>query len=516
MKTNFPLFCGILIFLVSFNSSAKDTSFASPPYFPVKTKSGVVMGAQKDGVRSFLGIPYATPPVGEHRWKPPQPAEAWAKPLRAIQLGPACYQPQRALEPLPMEMSEDCLSLNVWAKASPKGKAKLPVIVWIHGGGYKRGSGGLFVGNHMAELGHVVVTFNYRLNIFGFLAHEALTKEDSDYPSSGNYGLEDQLLVLKWVQDNIAKFGGDPGNVTLMGESAGGISVCAHLVSPASKGLFHRAILQSGPCDLNLSLKYGEQAGLKIADELGCGDANNTVACLRGKTPDELLTISTHFFPLFDGKLLPDGQTKLLAEGAFAKVPVLLGTNKDEHTRQTLYFGGEAMAQLDEAGYKVIVKNTFTGSNIDAAAVLEQYPASNYPSPAWALAAILGEWQFSCMIRRNARAMAAWTDTYLYRLTYERSTHMGDIGAFHTEDLEFVFFETKRKGFELKEHEKDFSRTMMGYWSRFAKTGNPNGGGAVEWPMYNVAEDKYLDFMDLDKIEVKSGMLPQCDFWDKW
>jgi para-nitrobenzyl esterase len=386
-------------------------------------------------------------------------------------------------------------------------------MVWIHGGAFKRGSGGLFVGKHLAAHGNVVVTLNYRLNIFGFLALNALSTEDDSYPTSGNYGLEDQHLALEWVQQNIANFGGDPGNVTLFGESAGGISVCGHLVSPASKGLFHRAILQSGPCDLDMSLKQAEPTGEKVISTLGCDKAENVLECIRGKSVEELLAVRSYFFPVFDGVVLPDAQTTLLAQGAFSKVPVLLGTNKDEGTRQTLFFGGQT--NLDEVQYQSAVEKMFASSNIDAAAVLAQYPVSSYPNPSWALAAIKGEWQFNCPIRRNARAMAARVNTYFYYLTYERPTPMGKIGAFHTEDLEFVFFETKRKGFQLKENEKGLSHAMMGYWSRFAKTGNPNGDAAVAWPAYNIAGDQYIEFA-LNNIQVKSGLLSRCDFWDTW
>ncbi|ESQ14518.1 MAG: carboxylesterase family protein [Thiohalocapsa sp. PB-PSB1] len=504
----------ILLLSASFYGHAKPDKSLAESQLIVTTSSGPVVGMRDGGVRVFLGIPYATPPVGELRWRPPQPVKAWSEPLQANELGSACYQPERASEPLNMEMSEDCLTLNVWSGASGSAEKKLPVILWIHGGGFKRGNGGLFVGKHLAEMGHVVVTFNYRLNVFGFLAHSALSAEDDAYPASGTYGLMDQQLVLNWVQENVSAFGGDPENVTLMGESAGGISVCTHLVMPSSFGKFHRAIMQSGPCELDVPLAVGEQSGRKVAAKLGCADAEDRLSCMRSKTPEELLSIGMSFYPVYDGIILPDAQSKLLAQGKFARVPVLLGTNKDEHTRQTLYFGD--MWDLDDAGYEAQVESTFAGTEIDAEAVMTQYPAAKYKSPGWALSTVLGEWTFSCPVRRNGRVLAKENPIYLYRLTYERPTYMGDVGAFHTEDLEFVFHETKRANLQLKPDEKAFSRKMMGYWSRFAKTGDPNGGDGIAWPQYTSAEDQYMDFADLDSIEVKSGFLPQCDFWDQW
>jgi para-nitrobenzyl esterase len=510
LKTT-TLLGGMLIFSVSCNG--KDTSVVTQSDLLVETKSGPVLGTKTDDMRVFLGIPYAMQPVGSQRWKAPQPVKPWSGPLKATKLGSACNQPIRESEPLMMLTDEDCLSLNIWTPALSTDD-RLPVMVWIHGGAYKRGSGGQFVGKHLAAHGNVVVTLNYRLNIFGFLALNALTTEDEDHLTSGNYGLEDQRLAMEWVQQNIANFGGDPNNVTLFGESAGGGSVCAHLVSPASDGLFQKAIMQSGPCDLDVPLKTAEQTGEKVVNMLGCDKAKDVLECLRGKSAEELLAVKLSFYPVFDGVVLPNTQTQLLAQGAFSKVPVLLGTNKDEGTRQTLFFGG--MADISEAEYQGAVKDMFAHSNIDADAVLAQYPASNYLSPGWALATIQGEWQFNCVIRRSAHAMAADVKTYFYYLTYERSTTpMGEIGAFHTEDLELVFFETKRKGFELKENEKDVSKALMGYWTRFAKTGNPNGYATVTWPSYNMVDDRYIEFGP-DTAQVKSGLLPQCDFWDEW
>ncbi len=301
---------------------------------------GMVQGEIDGGSRRFLGIPFAKPPVGNLRWRPPQPPDPWEGVLQANQMSPPCAQ--LAALTTPASDNEDCLYLNVWAPPAPSGP--LPVMLWIHGGGNTSGStadqiplgvGGLFYnGRNLAETRDVViVTTNYRLNIFGFLSHPALNAEDPEYPYSGNQALLDQVAALEWVRDNIAAFGGDPGNVTIFGESAGSFDVCYHVASPLSRGLFHRAISESGGCTTRSTTSAeAVQRTETLIDSIGCGAAEDALACLRALPVATLLANAGGFDPIVDGGFLPDQPRTLYDNGDYAKVPYILGSNSDEGT----------------------------------------------------------------------------------------------------------------------------------------------------------------------------------------
>jgi len=281
---------GLLLFIVLANSFA-DRARAGECSAPVRTAAGPVVGiaAETAGVCAWLGMPYATPPVGDRRWRRPEPAAPWGKPLKAEKFGERCAQFGLLGTPGKTKPrgSENCLYLNVY---SPDPGGKAPVMVWIHGGGLMSGSGGsaLYTGDRLAAAQDVVVvTINYRLGVFGFLAHPGFREEDSD-GSVGGYGMMDQIAALKWVRQNIAAFGGDPDNVTIFGESAGGWSVCQLMASPAAKGLFHRAIQQSGNCNQSRPLGQGFAFGKDFADKLGCGSTD----CLRAKPADEIMSVT--------------------------------------------------------------------------------------------------------------------------------------------------------------------------------------------------------------------------------
>ena len=304
----------------------------------IRTKTGPITGDEHDGIRSFEGVPFAAPPVGERRWKPPQPVAPWTEPRACVEFGPACPQNGKDLYGPVGETNEDCLYLNVWTPAKST-NAKLPVMFWIHGGGFMFGSGGkaCYDGAELAKRGDVVVvTCNYRLGPFGFLAHPALTAESPNH-ASGNYGLMDQIAALQWVQHNIAAFGGDPGCVTIFGQSAGGVSVCALLASPLANNLFHRAIVQSGSAPGNLHDRAAMEAlGLEFAKRLGTDD----LKAMRAKSADELLAAvkqgsgkvgeGTQDHLCIDGYVLRESLQRTLAAGHHHSVPLLGGTTRDE------------------------------------------------------------------------------------------------------------------------------------------------------------------------------------------
>jgi para-nitrobenzyl esterase len=320
---------------------------AAAPTF-VMTDKGPVQGTVSGSSRLFFAIPFAAPPVGDLRWKPPAPHAPWTMPVAATAPGPACGQLD-ALTAMSFDTSssEDCLTLNVWApKAASTTKA--PVMLWIYGGSFVIGSGGMsdYDGQKLSEAtGAIVVTINYRLGPLGFLALPALHAEDPTHPSSGMYGFEDQRAAIAWTKSNIAAFGGDPTNITIFGESAGGISVCTHLVSPPSKGLFARAIIESGAYAIGLTATEtaADAQGAALVKALGCDGKSDpdTLACMRAvkfdqvllampASPFNIVTGGTSWGTVIDGLNLPDDPVKLFGKNAFAMVPTLLGTNTNE------------------------------------------------------------------------------------------------------------------------------------------------------------------------------------------
>lgn len=504
----------------------------------VEIDTGVLVGVQQGEARAFLGIPYAAPPVGDLRFKPPRPVEPWSEPRDAAGVGTQCYQ-TFSLSGAGGE--EDCLFVNVWAPPDD-GKAK-PVMVWLHGGAFVFGSGGdaYYNGKHLAETyGVVVVTVNYRLGALGFLAHPAFAAEDPAYPSSGNWGLDDQLAALQWVQRNIEVFGGDKTRVTLFGESAGGFSTCAHYVSPRSAGLFARAITQSGICAIMFpepSKAEAEAAGVAVAEKLGCpGTGATAAACLRAKAPEALLAATNppapanqlytggpfyaggnvlSTLPNVDGFVLKGTLRELFAAGGYEKRPVIVGGNLDEGT----LFHSSIFAQEipDEADYRAALGRRFGAANVDAIAA--RYPIGSFPTPNRAIAEVSGDSFFACAARRSARAMAAnGATTYLYQFEQPpEGPFLQGLGVFHSSEIPFVFgtdpaFPLGRVG----AGGAAAAEAMQGYWTRFAATGDPNGpnaGDAPTWAPLDRAKDNYLAIGSAiaEKTAFKAAA---CDFWD--
>src|SRR5690349_21722144 len=342
----------------------------------VHTSAGALRGVVASDHRLFAGIPYAAPPLGPLRWQPPAPAAAWQGVRDATRPGPRCLQDPGGDPEFGRQTDEDCLTLNVWTPPVGRGGGPLPVMVWIHGGAFINGSGGIYDARWLAERGDmIVVTINYRLGAMGFLAHPALGSPGD----VGNYGLADQQAALRWVRDNIADFGGDPGKVTLAGESAGGMSECDHLVAPESAGLFRAAIIQSGPCQAQLALPDAEKASLDYARDVGCGDPANVAACLRALPEYKLrnpvwydrIGEDTLSGPVHGTTVLPEDPMVALREGRGADVPVLIGSNRDEFTLFTALQYLRGARQYTPGEYPDLLADTF---GADAAAVGARYP----------------------------------------------------------------------------------------------------------------------------------------------
>ncbi|WP_437963494.1 carboxylesterase family protein [Sorangium sp. So ce260] len=497
-----------------------------PDSLIIETDRGPVEGAVVGATRTFLGIPYAAPPVGELRWRSPAPHEPWTEPRKAVEVGIPCAQMGLLTPDFNASSGEDCLTVNVWTPDRPA-SSSLPVLVWIHGGGFEQGSGGEvdYDGRVLSETtGSVVVTLNYRLGPLGFLALPELKSEDPEHPSTGGYGLEDQRAALEWVKANIGAFGGDPGKVTLFGESAGGISVCMHLVSPPSKGLFHRAIIESGPCDSAADEASASAQGQELVEALGCADAPSVLECLRGKSAEEVMSAlkagekflvgsGPTWFPVIDGWNLPDTPSKLLEAGSFEKVPTILGSNADEGSVFVVLWG-EAATVTDEAEFAEFAETFAPGHGEEVVAL---YPSDTYGSAQAAATAALGDAMFVCPTRRAARAIASGgAPTYLYHFTYApQGTILGDgLGSFHSAEIRYVFGNPGMLIPEpLTEEELGMSQAIAGYWSRHAESGDPNGENAVEWPTYDAETDEniVLDVTISQQAGLKKDL---CDAWD--
>ena len=355
----------------------------------VRIDGGLVRGASAAGVNSFLGLPYAAPPTGNLRWRPPQPASSWSGVRDATQFGASCPQARMGNPFLPPgTISEDCLYLNVYTPTSQQQRCSRPVLVWIHGGGLVQDGGRNYDGTKLAADGAVVVTINYRLGALGFLAHPALASRPGG--AAGNYGLMDQQAALRWVQRNIAQFGGDPRNVTIAGQSAGGLSVLAQMVSPGARGLFQRAIVQSGTFALNQRpLATAEAAGQTFATAVGCAD--QTAACLRSVPVSDLVSNFGVEIPgVVDGSVLTQPIGTALARGQFARVPVINGITHDE---ELLFVAGLGITvsqgtniplagdPTNPANYQANIAQALGVSAARAAAIAAEYPLSAYPSP---------------------------------------------------------------------------------------------------------------------------------------
>jgi para-nitrobenzyl esterase len=493
---------------------------------PIKIDTGLISGTTVGDVHIYKGIPYAAPPVGDLRWKPPQPVAPWQGVKECTKFGqaPMGYYVPSVFPAYSTPPSEDCLYLNVWTPAKMTSD-KLPVMVWIYGGYYRFGEGSdpAYDGEKLAQHGVVVVNFNYRLGPLGWLAHPLLSKEDP-HNSSGNYGLLDQIAALQWVQKNIAAFGGDPNRVTIFGESAGATSVICHMVSPLSKGLFQRAIAESmyessAWSDIREN-KYGmearEKMGEQLAKDLGCDTASDPIACMRAKSaqevmdkgqpPADITVPGYNYEPCVDGWVIPDIPLNLFEAGKQQKVPLLIGTNADEWALFQLFY----KPTLDN--YTTYLNSTFGDK---AQQVLSMYPASDDKEATTAGRQVITLYTFTCPAKAYASAMNnIKSPVYFYQFT--RVPPGSKIGAFHLIEINYVFgnfvpFMSPLKSDQyFNDTDRSLSEVMMSYWTHFAATGDPNQEGLTQWPVYDAQSGQYMDLGDT--IQVKSGLYNEaCD-----
>ena len=474
----------------------------------VEIDTGELEGTREGAITSFKGVPYAAPPTGTLRWRPPQPVEAWRRVRAARRFSPVARQ--RGEGP-GMLASEDCLYLNVWTpglEGDPR-----PVLVFIHGGGFATGSGSeaLYDGTELAKQGLVVVTFNYRLGVLGFLAHPGLTAESEDR-ASGNYGLMDQVAALRWVQRNIGQFGGDPGRVTIVGESAGGRSVSLLMVSPLAEGLFHRAVAQSGAVrGVSTPLRTQEQSGERLAQAVGCAERPDPVGCLRARTFEELVrTGGGDSGPIVDGWVIPEDPRTVYTEGRQRDVPMMIGANADEGT-----FGMLSRRQpiRTVAEYEAYVNGLVADGASD---ILERYPAVDDAAVYHALNRVGTDQGVARHARQQARWVSATNDrTYVYLFARSSPHHQWTgMGATHTAELPYLFGNLQfaaRQGrlSTLELADRRLSQSMMRYWAQFAATGDPNGDGRPVWPAYG--DEEML--LRLDR-EITTTPWPRADGLD--
>lgn len=508
----------------------------------VNTAEGSVRGFTKDGVHRFLGIPYAAPPVGNLRWRPPQPVKKWKDTLDATKLANTCPQ-VTGLGSFagPNSTNEDCLYLNVFTSGSGHWGKKKPVMVWIHGGGNIDGASDGYDGSKLATGGAngtdtVVVVMNYRLGLLGFFSHASLNSEGHTW---GNYGIMDIQAVLRWVQRNIEGFGGDPGNVTLGGQSAGAVDTGANQLSPASAGLFHRAIYQSAPGFFSTlaSAATALANGTKFATDAACpGSGPGAAACLRNLTTARVLQLqgtpnadgpyTTGTF--VDGTTIPLTPEAAFTSGQYNKMPIMAGSTKDEFTfitGITEYFSGPPQAPMTVAQYLAAV----TGP------VLAQYPLSNYGNdPMAAYNRVLTD-PFKCRDLHVIQLWAQRVPTYAYVFVYQNAPYyfpkmpgFQPLAA-HTIDIPFIFpkwhggqlgvnlDQASGQPRELNGQETKLSDQLVAAWTNFAKTGNPNGSGNSPWRRFTTSSQTFL-IQDLASLSTE-GVAQyranyKCDFWD--
>jgi para-nitrobenzyl esterase len=456
----------------------------------VETRLGKAQGKLLDAgkVKAFLGLPYAAPPVGALRWKAPAAAVAWKGVRDATRFGARCPQWPIWKDYIFDDSgpSENCLFLNVYAPVTAKADGKLPVMVWIHGGGYAAGSGSepRYNGSALAERGVVVVTLDYRMNVFGFLAAEDLAKENGGH--AGNYGLMDMVAALGWVQANIAHFGGDAGNVTIFGESAGSFAVSTLLAVPQAQGLFQKAIGESGAA-------FGSAIPMDTAAERGKQDQAwveslgvKNVAELRTWPMDKLIAAVqkqsiVHFSPVVDGKFLPQSVAAIYAAGKQAHVPTVIGWNRDERA-------GTLSKNMTAAGWKAYAAEHY---GVHAAEFLQAFPGETDAEAVRSADDFTTAGFIALGTRKWVEAQVKTGGAPVYRYRFDlpatpSEMHPEGKYAFHSDELEYVFgtLET-RHGATWRPEDYRLSEEMIGYWTNFAKSGNPNGKGLAAWPRYD-------------------------------
>jgi para-nitrobenzyl esterase len=492
----------------------------------VVVEGGAVRGVAVSGGFAFRGLPYAAPPTGNLRWRPPRPPADWNGVRDATGFAPSCPQSANFNLFFPTgPIDEDCLYLNV-STPTLRRNAALPVLMWIHGGGLTQDAARNYDGTELAADGAVVVTINYRLGALGFLSHPSLASSRDG--ASGNYGMMDQQAALRWVRENIARFGGDPHKVAIAGQSAGGLSVLTHLVSRGSRGLFQRAIVQSGAFALTqLPLATAEAFGESFATAVGC--PGQTAACLRSVTVDDLV----RFFPgaaipgVVDGKVLTESIGAALAAGRFARVPILNGSNHDEERLflDGLGFvvsGGTFVGPLPEVtsdNYQQVIASALGVSDARAAAIAAEYPLDAYPPPSAAFSALVGDANFACTALQVDRWTSQRVPTFAYEFNDDaapqRYAQPGVVApvATHSSELQYLFdLPNAPVPGVLNTGQEALAATMRAAWTSFAANGDPSTR-AVPWP--SVAGGAHVMSLVPPQPELESNFAARhhCSSW---
>jgi para-nitrobenzyl esterase len=503
-----------------------------PPAPPVivDTPDGSLRGLDFGTYVLFRGIPYAAPPVGDLRWQPPQPAAIWSGVRDATQSGSPCPQ---APDPLygGDAGAEDCLFLEVTAPREAGRQQPKPVLVWVHGGGFIGAAGSFFDAHRLAADGDlVVVSINYRLGILGYFGYPGLD-------GSGAFGLQDQRAALEWVQRNIAAFGGDPGNVTLMGESAGAMSICAHLTAPGGEELFHRAIIQSGPCTMSWpanvlfpgvpggslwrSPDEVEGLGQAVAESAGCADPESALDCLRELAPADLLALplaGAYGSPAWGSDFLPANPAEQLRAGEFQRMPIISGVTRDESTLFVAAFF--AAEPITAEAYRQLLAEAFGNA---AAKVAARYEAIAAESPAQAWARISTDRVWACPTQQSNRLFADRTTVHAYEFADPAPPPIlpdagFPLGAYHSSEIPYLFDYVGTGAAEVLSPEQlALARTMVAYWANFAHTGDPNSPGLPAWAAFEA--DAAVPAV-LALVPDPNGIAPidfdaehQCAFW---
>ncbi|MEV7561170.1 carboxylesterase family protein [Streptomyces sp. NPDC089795] len=499
---------------------------ASPPSSPagsprpvVTVAQGALRGRSHDGAQEFLGVPYAAPPVGDARLRAPAPPPRWTGVREATRQSPACLQFSPFGLSDPAAVGEDCLYLDVYRPRTARPGARLPVIVWMHGGAYSQGTGTQFGGRTMADLTQsVVVSINYRLGQLGYLQLPELGRENALH--SGSFGLMDQLEALRWTRANIAAFGGNPGSVTISGQSAGSGSVCALLAAPAAAGLFHRAVLQSGPCTLLGTPDRADAEGQAraFAAAAGCTVSAEVAACLRGASGAALVeaarTLPTRGPASGDG-LLPVAPARAIASGAWNKVPVLIGSTRSE----ARFFVALTQPYLTAEQYTAQI---LAGHGAAGPEVLARYPVARYGSPYLALSAVMTDSTFACHTAWTAQLFAPQVPTYVYEFDDPRSPTLAgaqvpglDESNAHSAELAYLHDFTMGER-PLTPVQIALGNRMKRYWAAFARFGAPVVAGQTPWPPTGVGAGGGA-VLTLDPAVTRTttsfAAEHQCAFW---
>jgi para-nitrobenzyl esterase len=480
------------------------------------TADGAVRGLANGAVDEFLGIPYAAPPVGTLRWQPPQPAARWPGVRAATAFAPHC--PQSASPFGQASTSEDCLYLNVFTPTHDQPGPGHPVMVWIHGGALVTGESDDYNPAKLVEDGVTVVTINYRLGALGFLAHPALADAKGQ---SGDYGLMDQQAALRWVQRNIARFGGDPHDVTLFGESAGGLSTLSQVASPQAGGLFQKAIVESGSYDLTQApLSAAEAAGEAFATKAGC--ASQTAACLRSLPVSTILADedTAGYTPNLNSEVLPESLGTAFATGDFNRVPIVNGTNHDEWR---LFVALDTLEgdPVTAANYQSMISATLGVPAAAAAVIAAEYPLSAFSSPSVALGAVGTDAIFACPALTIDQSVSRYVPTFGYEFNDENAPEnflppVGfPYGAPHASEIQYLMdLPTAVFGGTLTAPQQQLATTMKRYWTDFAKRGFPSSFGTPLWPLFNGVTQKIESLAPpVPQTETDFASTHNCGFW---